>query len=509
MNAKRADSTTMTTGRLHIGWAAADLTPEKPVQLAGQFHARVSEGVLDPVTVTALSLSAAGTDGGETGVVLVSCDVVSIPDTLRDAVRAQLASLVPDLDTRSVILNATHTHTAPELRLGVDYQKHGGGISSMGMCVELPAMAPADYVACAAERIAGAVAAAWRGRAPGAISYGLGHAVVGRNRRSVYAGGVSRMYGNTAGDDFSHIEGYEDHSVNLLATYDGSGALSGVVVNVPCPSQVSEHLFQVSADYWHETRLELRKRLGAGLFVLPQCSPAGDQSPHVQWNKAAEVRMQQLSGLTQRQEIAVRIADAVTATLPKINATREEAPVFAHRVEDVSLARRRLSEADVQEALAEAEGLHTEYERLKRELDEHPELRERTRWYVPITQAYRRMMWLNGVKTRWELEQASPRLSFEAHVIRLGDLAFATNPFEYYLDFGICIKARSPAVQTFLVQLAGAGTYVPTERAVAGKSYGAVPASTPIGPEGGREMAEWTVGALKQVWSMPTKAPSA
>jgi hypothetical protein len=245
MKAKKDESHSLATRRLHIGWAAADLTPEKPVQLAGQFHARVSEGVLDPVTVTALALSSAGPDGVVTGVVFASCDVVCIPDTLRDAVRAHLVELLPELDPRSVILNATHTHTAPELRLGVDYQKHGGGISSMGMCVELPAMAPADYVACAAERIAGAVTAAWRSRAPGAISYGLGHAVVGCNRRSVYAGGVSRMYGNTSDDDFSHIEGYEDHSVNLLATYDGSGTLTGVVVNVPCPSQVSEDIFIV------------------------------------------------------------------------------------------------------------------------------------------------------------------------------------------------------------------------------------------------------------------------
>jgi len=43
----------------------------------------------------------------------------------------------------------------------------------------------------------------------------------------------------------------------------------------------------------------------------------------------------------------------------------------------------------------------------------------------------------------------------EIHAIRLGDMAIATNRFELYLDFGIRIKARSKAVQTFVVQLAG------------------------------------------------------
>lgn len=31
-----------------------DLTPAKPVLIAGQFHARISEGVMDPITATVL-----------------------------------------------------------------------------------------------------------------------------------------------------------------------------------------------------------------------------------------------------------------------------------------------------------------------------------------------------------------------------------------------------------------------------------------------------------------------
>ena len=44
----------------------------------------------------------------------------------------------------------------------------------------------------------------------------------------------------------------------------------------------------------------------------------------------------------------------------------------------------------------------------------------------------------------------------ELHVLRLGDVAIATNPFELFLDYGVQIEARSPAMQTFLIQLAGA-----------------------------------------------------
>jgi hypothetical protein len=79
-------------------------------------------------------------------------------------------------------------------------------------------------------------------------------------------------------------------------------------------------------------------------------------------------------------------------------------------------------------------------------------------------------------------------------------MAFATNPFEYYLDFGIYIKARSRATQTFLVQLAGSGTYVPSRRSTKGGGYGSIPASNPVGYEGGRQLAEKTVEVIDSLW---------
>lgn len=485
---------------LQIGWATADLTPGKPVLLWGQFHCRVSEDVKDPLTATALALeSTSGTV--TTGVVMVSCDLVAIPQSLLDAVRANVSKSLPDLDPLCVYLNATHTHTGPELGLDSDLKLSGGGMSNSGMKIDLPVMAVAACVEFVAGRIAEAVKSAWKNRQSGSIGYGVGQAVVGRNRRSCYQGGVTHMYGNTRDPGFSHIEGYEDHAVNLLATWDADDQLAGLVVNVACPSQVSESEFTISADFWHDTRLELRRRFGDKLFVLGQCSAAGDQSPHIQFNKAAEERMSRLAGRTQRQEIAVRIADAVTTTLPLMSKERVKNPTLTHRVETVELLRRKLSEADVQEALAAAAPSRAKYEELLRDLEAHPERRQEPRWYVELTEGYRRMSWNMGVHKRYELERTQPRIPAEVHVLRLGDVVFASNPFEYYLDFGVCIKARSPAIQTFLVQLTGpVATYVPTERAIAGKSYGAVPASTLVGPEGGRELVEWTVKTIEEMF---------
>ena len=46
--------------QLKIGWARREISTNDPVSIRGQMHIRISEGILDPLYVTALAL-----DGGE------------------------------------------------------------------------------------------------------------------------------------------------------------------------------------------------------------------------------------------------------------------------------------------------------------------------------------------------------------------------------------------------------------------------------------------------------------
>jgi hypothetical protein len=91
----------------------------------------------------------------------------------------------------------------------------------------------------------------------------------------------------------------------------------------------------------------------------------------------------------------------------------------------------------------------------------------------------------------------------ELHVVRLGDVAICTNPFELYTDFGLAMKARSPALQTFVIQLAGAGTYLPSARAVAGGGYSAIAESNAVGPEAGQVLVDRTIAVLESLWQVP------
>ncbi len=102
---------------------------------------------------------------------------------------------------------------------------------------------------------------------------------------------------------------------------------------------------------------------------------------------------------------------------------------------------------------------------------------------------------------RYELQETALYLSVPIHVVRIGDVAIASNPFELYLNYGIRIKGRSKALQTMTVQLAnGYFRYLPTESSLEGCDYGAIPESNEADTEGGRTLVEGTLEMIETLW---------
>ena len=114
-----------------------------------------------------------------------------------------------------------------------------------------------------------------------------------------------------------------------------------------------------------------------------------------------------------------------------------------------------------------------------------------------------RMTWNRDVVERYERQKTEPdpKMDVEIHVLRIGDVALCTNQFELFTDYGIRIQARSNALQTFVIQLAaGAGSYLPTEKAVKGGGYSAVIQSDVVSPEGGQILVDRTVELINSLW---------
>jgi len=446
---------------LLAGWASISITPGRPVALEGQVRTRISQHVQDPVTATALAIEARDGDTVIDQAILVSCDLAAIRPGIQEPLRERLRGKLPGFDLRKLVLNATHTHTAPVVTPGL-YQIPAEGV-----------MQPADYLRILTDRLAEVVVRAWEARAPAGVSWSLAHAVVGHNRRPVFADGKAVMYGKTSQPEFRHIEGYEDHSLHLLFFWDAKARLVGVMINLACPSQVVESASYVSADFWHDVRALLRKRHSKELFVFPMTGAAGDQSPHLLLLNQAEARLRSRLGLSEREEIGRRISNAVDEALAVAKKDVRTEIVFRHKVEDLRLPLRKVTREDSEQA--------------RQAIAASPEGFLGTRY--------------RSIIHRYEHQDSETDYPMELHVLRLGDIAIATNPFELFLDYGLQIQARSRAEQTLVVQLAGgSGFYLPTARAVAAGGYGTELRSSLVGPEGGQILVDRTVAAINSLF---------
>jgi hypothetical protein len=451
---------------LLIGGASVSITPDQPVALWGQLHTRISQTVESPVTATALALESRDGERVLEQAVLVACDLVAIPEVALAKTRERVKQRLPDFPVEKIILSATHTHTAPVLTEGI-YAIPEEGV-----------MQPAEYVEFFAERAAEAVLTAWEGRQPGKVGWGQSQAVVAHNRRAVYADGSAAMYGRTDQPNFRMLEGYEDHDVDVLFFWDAQDRLLATAVNVACPAQEVEGRSAVNADFWHTVRESLRAKYGQDLVVLGWTGAAGDQSPHLMYRKEADERMRKLRGLGRLEEIARRIVRAWEEAYDGAQQDKHSDVPLQHHVERLELPRREVTER--------------EWELAKRDVAEYakqPGKETLAHWHRQVVQRYERQQ--AGAVEPYEME---------LHVLRLGDIAIATNPFELYTDYGLQIKARSPALQTFIIQLAGPGTYLPSERAFHGGGYSAIVQSNEVTPAAGQILVDQTVANLNSAW---------
>lgn len=496
---------------LMIGWATRDISTTAPVYIPGQFDIRVSRGVQDPLSTTALVIA-----NEQDAIIFVSVDSVYITPELIKLVHEAVAARDATVPTANIAIHATHTHEAPNHATGAiaglatpeTVPHEGVEIESSAIYCDLLVAAVSD-----------AIVTAWSQRAPGGVSHGYGFAVVGHSRRAVYfddlsqrpdvaalpgmsVNGHAKMYGSTADAKFSHYEAGTDPFINFLYTFDTAGQLTGAIINVPAPSQCSEHLHYLSADYWHEVRQTLHKRYGA-IGILPQCAAAGDLSPRIlHFQRAQQRRFALKYGNdgeynsvvnAQRADIAERICHAFDEVLDWARHGISSALPIQHEVATIGLSRRYISDSEArneEQLLAELMA-----EPLKNDGTPAEQLRYNS---ILIARRNRCARILDFHRE----QQTQPTCDVELHVARLGNIAFATNPFELYIDYMHRIQGRSPFELTFIVQLVGnphgVAGYLATERGEAGRGYSASIYCNQVSFKGGQELVENTLLRLNR-----------
>lgn len=488
---------------MKFGWSERSIAMEGPVLITGQFYERISKGILDPNTLTAFVAE------GEGGLsIMVSADLVSVSDGIIFEIREAVKKKEPAIPTDCILMSATHTHTSPRYMRQTGYDK--------APCKGVEVIEPEAVRSFLVEQASDAIVEAYRNRKEGSYAYGYGYAVAAHHRRptyfddlgkraagqervsALYSDKFARMYGKTNDDQFRGYEGVVDSNVNLFFTFDGEGKLVGAIVNVPCPSQNSEVISYLSADYWCETRKLIREKYG-NIFLLAQCACAGDMSPRTLHYRQAEMRKYRLKfgeeaerEMCNRREIALRIAQCFDEVYGWAQKERFTEGKVLHCSEVLTLPAWKVSDAQYEESLKEYEKYMENFS-FKDTGDALADFKENTMRSTTISR-------FEGVIARYRKKKES--YEAECHFVRIGEVAFCSNPFELYISYQHRIQARSPFVQTFAVQLAAkveAAGYLCTPQARDNMGYSAIMYSCDVSPEGGDVLVETTVSRLKEL----------
>ncbi len=492
-----------------FGWSEVRLVPDgKKVNLAGQFYERITDKVRDPLCVTALAVDC----GGESAI-FCACDLVSTSHTLLEHVR-DLLSDEQDIPLDRIIVSAIHTHTGPSYAERSDVSAIFGASLDvleeyMPEDVKYEKLVEAEtdenffdgeeayeYIA---NRIAEAAKIAWRSRKDGAYASAFGRAAVGMCRRVCYDDGSAKMWGDTNMANFTELESGNDSGIELIFVADENEKLTGVVANVACPSQVLEHRSFMSADYWGDVKKLLRAKYGEDIFLLPLCSAAGDQCPRdmIRWvepetpiddpniervnppERIADPSMFDVKGC---ELAARRIANEIFYAYDDITSYVKNS-VLVHKTIKMDVPIRRVTIAEKNYALKQIEDFFKEHKG-------NINYRDNARLHIYA-----------GTVSRYQAQQLVDVDEIEVHVLRLGDIAFATNPYELFLNYGNQIRARSLAKQTLLIQLCcGSRGYLPTKKAEEGSHYSAYVSSGTTGHVGGEMLVRRTVNEINTMF---------
>ena len=495
--------------QLLMGWAEVSLVPEKKVSLAGQFYERISEYVESEITVTALAVEC-----GPEQLILMSADLTSIPEGVLALTREKFSRLCPGVSPDKLVVAATHTHTSIKMANPAAGSK--GSWATIDILDEfLPedkkytalvtpdesVLTPEEGAELAAERIALAAARAWEVRSEAYYANEFGRAAVGMCRRVCYDDGSAQMWGDVNNANFVSLEGGNDSGIELLYIFDKNKALTGIVANIACPSQILEHRNFISADFWGRAKANLRKHFGEHIFLLGLSGAGGDQCPRdlIRWvtpetpindpniyrpyplKRKADPSMFDISGCNRAGK---RISNEIISVYEEITELKND-PVFYHKVLNLNLPLRKATIAQYNEAV--------------REIEYYVDKNKDKAAFTYEDNA--RMHVYAGTIKRFREQQFTESFPVECHIMRLGNIAIATNPFEMFLDYGNRIKARSVAEQTFLVQLCnGKGGYLPTQKAENGGHYSAYISSGNVGHEGGDLLVRHTLAELQDLF---------
>lgn len=412
---------------LTAGFAERDITPEIGMERPGNYYKIYHQRFFDPCKVRAAVFG----EGGKR-VALVGVDALMVPrDLVQGARRAieRRCGIAPG----AVMISASHSHSSGPVGMIQPGEYDHASELVQSLAYEYSSMADAAYLELVQKQIVAAICEADAARERALCGFGSGREEhVAFNRRFRMKNGLTYTHPRQGNPDIVEVAGPIDPEVGVVGAWNNSGRMLGCIVNFACHGTASPN--GISANWIYYMERVIRGAFGSRVIVVFLPGANGDVtqvdnlSPYERPGRADASRF-----------VGGRVGAEAVKTLFSMH-PGSFSPLD-YRAKVLNIPRRRPSP-----------------ERVKRSYEiarQDPENAGRTEWAFA-----KEIVLLDALlKTQAVAE-------VEIQAIQVGPAVFLSNPAEYFVQYGLDIKAASPFPLTFPVELAnGCVGYVPTEEA--------------------------------------------
>ncbi|HIE51702.1 MAG TPA: hypothetical protein EYP85_08065 [Armatimonadetes bacterium] len=449
----------MVDKRVTIGTARVNITPPLSIPYLGIVPRQdYFTGVHDPLWAKAWVV-----DDGETSVAIITADAIGFSNQILGPgrnftaeVRERVQALT-GIPAQNVMLAASHAHSTPET-------------INLTRLLDVPAARP--WLEVLKEQLASAAAWAANQRRAGTLKVGVGKAEgIGWNRRILGRDGRLYHYYNRPPDDQIVRWGERDPTVGVLL-FEGEDGTCSVLSNFTCHPTTVQVQPLVSADY-----------PGAATALVEQAMPGCTACLFTQ---GAGGNVNPVRGTTDFADVArygLILGGEILQVVGRLRAPEVEPEPARVAVAAASVA---LPVRD----LPPLEPAQAAYERAQEAVRQ------------ARTEEEKRGARL-ALKRAWDeldlIQRGSEPLPAEVQVLWLGRAALVAVPGELFVEFGLEIKARSPAPQTLVVGYANdyLGYIVTPETFTEGGYEASLGPWTRVGPAGGGMVVEKAIELLQ------------
>jgi hypothetical protein len=412
---------------LRAGFAERDITPEPGMEVPGGYGKAFAKRIHDACKVRAVVF-----DDGQRRVALVGVDALSFDRSIVVEARAAIR-LRCGIEPDAVLIGASHSHSSGPIA-GVmpgEFDQASDLVKDLAFnkstCVD------PKYLVTFRDALVEAVVAADAARSEATAGFGTGkEETVAFNRRIRMKYGLSFSHPGKGNPDNVDYAGPIDPQVGVIGVWNPEGALLGCVVNFSCHATANGPWISANWIHYMERAIQGYFPKANVVFLQGACgdvtqvdnlgpfaNPDGDAWSQLVGGRVGAEAVKVLLGMSQ-----TRVNDVPLAVAQKTWSIPRRVPAAARVA-----AAKELASKDSKEAGPD--------------------------W-----------VWAKETVLLDAMLAKHPAVDVEVQAIQIGPVVCISNPAEYFVQYGLDLKAGSGFPITFPVELAnGCVGYVPTEEA--------------------------------------------